>query len=204
MNSQRLHSHKTTSRFAALVAVSACAALLSTGCKSRFFSFGEESAMTPNQPPVSEDSQARQVAIAQQNNSGSSAQPKTGNAETATAPYIPVKGSEKKLALGSTQSFEVNGQQVEITFESVLEDSRCPKNVVCIWEGQAKLQFMIKVPALNLTKRVTPTLRSGHPQLGQVIVGSMAFDLVGLMPDSPALNQKAGSPEATLVVGKAP
>lgn len=173
------------------------------GCKSRFFSFSEEPAINGNQPSSSDQSQSGQIAIGQQNNpnSGSAAQ-KSEN--MTAAPYAPLQGTSKKLTLGSTQRFEVNGQQVDLTFEQIIEDSRCPKDVVCVWEGQAKLQFALNVPALGLSKKVVPILRAGRPELGQVVVGTIGLDLVGLSPDAVSSGQKSVSPEATVVVGKAP
>ena len=173
------------------------------GCKSRSVSFGEDSNAGGNSPSSSDQNRAGQIAKAQQSNpsSGSGAQ----KSESVTAvPYAPLQGSQKKLALGSTQRFEVNGQQVDVTFEQIIEDSRCPKDVVCVWEGQAKLQFALSAPALGLSKKVVPTLRTGHPELGQVLVGTIGLDLVGLSPDAESAGQKAVSPEATVVVGKAP
>ena len=34
-------------------------------------------------------------------------------------------------------------ENILISFDSVLEDSRCPVNVVCIWEGNAEIGFTI-------------------------------------------------------------
>jgi hypothetical protein len=45
-----------------------------------------------------------------------------------------------KIALGETVLFE----DTAITFKRVIEDSRCPKNVECIWAGQAKVLVIIK------------------------------------------------------------
>ncbi|MEP0262467.1 hypothetical protein [Dokdonia sp.] len=47
---------------------------------------------------------------------------------------------EIKLELGERQ--EIN--TVEITFLEVLEDSRCPKDVSCVWAGQAKIKVLIQ------------------------------------------------------------
>lgn len=52
-----------------------------------------------------------------------------------TPPVIAVK-----LMLGK----KVVLSKTEITFEAVLEDSRCPKNVTCIWAGQATIRVRIK------------------------------------------------------------
>jgi hypothetical protein len=44
-----------------------------------------------------------------------------------------------KIALGETVA--LNG--VYLTFTEVLEDSRCPQNVECIWEGRVRVQLTI-------------------------------------------------------------
>jgi hypothetical protein len=51
-------------------------------------------------------------------------------------------GEEFTLALGD--SIGVAGKQVILEFEQVLEDSRCPVNVRCVWEGNAKIALAIK------------------------------------------------------------
>jgi len=44
------------------------------------------------------------------------------------------------LGLGKCQKME----GVKITFLEVLQDSRCPKDVDCVWAGQAKIKIRIK------------------------------------------------------------
>jgi hypothetical protein len=39
--------------------------------------------------------------------------------------------------LGIGQSASVAGEGLKVTFESVAEDSRCPRGATCVWEGQA-------------------------------------------------------------------
>ena len=43
-------------------------------------------------------------------------------------------GEEFSLSIG--QSASIAGENLEIRFEEVVEDSRCPKNVNCIWAGR--------------------------------------------------------------------
>lgn len=50
-----------------------------------------------------------------------------------------------KVALGETVVFE----ESSITFLDVLEDSRCPSDVTCVWAGQAKV--LVKITAKNGT-----------------------------------------------------
>ena len=56
-------------------------------------------------------------------------------------------GGEKTLLLGDTlnvnygetlRNFE---EHIRITFDTLYEDSRCPVDVVCFWEGNARLGF---------------------------------------------------------------
>lgn len=43
-------------------------------------------------------------------------------------------GQEFSLSIG--QSALITGQDLEIRFEKVVEDSRCPKDVTCVWAGR--------------------------------------------------------------------
>jgi hypothetical protein len=47
-----------------------------------------------------------------------------------------------KIGLGTT----VTNDGVKIQFEEVLEDSRCPANVQCVWAGQARVKVNISGP----------------------------------------------------------
>ncbi|MEM7084734.1 MAG: hypothetical protein AAF489_01050 [Bacteroidota bacterium] len=49
-----------------------------------------------------------------------------------------------KIGLGTT----VSNDGVKIQFKEVLEDSRCPLNVQCVWAGQARVRVMVSGPDL--------------------------------------------------------
>ena len=51
-------------------------------------------------------------------------------------------GEEFKLGVG--KSAAVKGGGLGIEFVSVVEDSRCPQGVDCIWEGNAKVRLRLK------------------------------------------------------------
>jgi len=177
-----------------------------TGCKSRLFSFSSEPSVSPTSAPIA-DTGSGQIAIGTQKSGDAAGQAQTLPSNQKPAVYTPLKdGSQKTLQLGKTTQYMVGGQSVEVTFVSILEDSRCPKDVVCIWEGQARLQFKVSISSMNLSKTVEPILRAGHPELAQVSVGAVGLDLVGLNPDTATQKPSAQkvSPEATLIVGKAP
>ena len=44
-------------------------------------------------------------------------------------------GEEFSLHIGETAS--IKGEQLRIEFLEISEDSRCPRNVTCVWEGRA-------------------------------------------------------------------
>lgn len=55
-----------------------------------------------------------------------------------------ISSSNQKIELqyGAASSGMLNGES--IVLDSVLEDSRCPENATCIWEGNAKLRFVYR------------------------------------------------------------
>lgn len=190
------------SSFLSRAAVGVMAAASLAGCKSRLFSFTEDMpVVNENTPP--KDLTTGGVAIGEGANKGDKT-PISSGSEANAGSFVAVQGERKEIPIGSSASYSVNGQKVDVKFEKILEDSRCPKDVVCIWEGQAKLQFTLSIPAANLSKTLVATLRAGHPELGQVSTGSVALALVKLTPEAVSAGQKADSPVATVVVGKAP
>jgi len=58
-------------------------------------------------------------------------------------------GVEATLAPGSTVS--VKGTELNVRFVAVSDDSRCPKDVTCIWAGEVKVQLEIQL-AQNVSR----------------------------------------------------
>jgi len=50
-------------------------------------------------------------------------------------------GEEVTLSVG--QSIRINEEGLTITFDEVIGDSRCPRNVTCIWAGVASIRITI-------------------------------------------------------------
>jgi hypothetical protein len=50
---------------------------------------------------------------------------------------------DREFSLGIGQAVNVEGEKLVIKFKAVLEDSRCPVNVVCVWAGNGKVEFEI-------------------------------------------------------------
>lgn len=47
-----------------------------------------------------------------------------------------------KIAFGQTKEFPEAG--ITVTFEDVVEDSRCPTGAMCIWEGAVVVSFFVE------------------------------------------------------------
>jgi len=55
-----------------------------------------------------------------------------------------------KIALGETSVFE----DTAITFLKILEDSRCPSDVTCVWAGEAEVLAIIENPQGTIEKKL--------------------------------------------------
>ena len=64
-----------------------------------------------------------------------------------------------------------------VSFVGVTEDSRCPKNTNCVWEGEAKIKLMINEDAMELV------IREGKPaQAQQSYKGGYIIEAQSLAP----------------------
>ena len=79
------------------------------------------------------------------------------------------------LPVGKTAG--VAGSSTRLTFRQVSEDSRCPTNVVCVWEGDAKIELL---PVRDGTVGLAVVLSLHTPNEAQV--GDLVVRFVGLTP----------------------
>ncbi|MCL4870576.1 MAG: hypothetical protein KJ063_16560 [Anaerolineae bacterium] len=49
------------------------------------------------------------------------------------------------FALSAGKSVVVAGTELRLTFTKVVEDSRCPTEVTCVWAGQAVIEIMVQM-----------------------------------------------------------
>ncbi|MCW2556760.1 MAG: hypothetical protein JWP55_724 [Mycobacterium sp.] len=74
------------------------------------------------------------------------------------------------------------GEKLRIRFDEVLEDSRCPAQVECVWSGQARIAFVVQAGE-SAPKTVA---FNTHPAPGQNVqtaeVGEYVIKLVSLEP----------------------
>ena len=82
------------------------------------------------------------------------------------------------FTLAPGQTAEVKRADTRITFREVREDSRCPVDVTCVWEGDAKVEVVISRTG---TADDTRTL-SITPPGNEALVGNLRIRFVGLTP----------------------
>lgn len=70
-------------------------------------------------------------------------------------------GQEFTLAPGQTASIE--GEPLKVTFLEAVNDSRCPRGVICVWQGEASC--LVEIVYRNSASRMVLTqLGSGPAQ----------------------------------------
>lgn len=92
-----------------------------------------------------------------------------------TDPSGPSLGERFTIPVGETEV--LRGEPVRIRFERIIEDSRCPIDVVCITAGEARGEFEITVGRASAV-----TVELSTDPLSSVEVGGYRFRLVGMTP----------------------
>jgi hypothetical protein len=102
-------------------------------------------------------------------------------------------GAEVTLAVG--EAVTVKGSTVKIRFVGVSEDSRCPRDVNCIWAGEAKVRLDIHVRTQT---------RVEIPEGGSTVAGPYRVTLLRLEPQ-PVSNARTAAKDyrATLKIDSA-
>lgn len=82
-----------------------------------------------------------------------------------------ILGQEFTLTEGGEALLE--GEKLKVRFDSVVEDIRCPPNVSCVWQGNARIRLrMVKalegerVIELNTAERHDPKEGGNYPAIG--------------------------------------
>jgi hypothetical protein len=94
----------------------------------------------------------------------------------------------KEFSLGIGQTASIEREKLFINFKAVLEDSRCPVNVVCVWAGNGKVEFEIldidgqhKTLTLNTEDEPRATTLKGH-KLKLISLNPPRVDGVSMSP----------------------
>jgi len=100
-------------------------------------------------------------------------------------------GTEFTLSLGDT--IRLNGSPHRVKFVQVLEDSRCPVETACIWEGNARIQIAVDATVMELNTS------SRFPKLTDAL--GLIFELRKLEP-APRADTPTTGYRATLFASK--
>ncbi len=117
----------------------------------------------------------------------------------AQAQDVPAQlGEPFELAFGEQARFA--SENVVVAFSDVVQDSRCPSDVVCIWEGQATIGVLVQVGGIN-PKVLSLTI--GADESPSAAVGQYMVRLVSLEPyPQSSVQTEIKDYVATLVVTK--
>ncbi|HSR66701.1 MAG TPA: hypothetical protein VLU25_02075 [Acidobacteriota bacterium] len=83
-----------------------------------------------------------------------------------------------QLPLG--RSARIADQDLTVTFEEVLEDSRCPQGVDCIWQGRATIRLTLRQGEEKHSLQLTA--QAGSPELAETRQGNYLLRLTDLLP----------------------
>jgi hypothetical protein len=123
-------------------------------------------------------------------------------------PGAPVPASGSDAAYGSPITLtegggtSVGNDSLVVVLESI-EDSRCPANVVCIWQGQATITVSATLQGESLGQREI-TLEPGQVAPATADLGGFQITFVSLEPYPGTEGQSPSQPTATLIVQPAP
>lgn len=94
----------------------------------------------------------------------------------ATTEPIPDKFGEL-MTLKTGETVEVNGETLTLTFDKIVEDSRCPNGTDCFWEGQAEVGLLI-----NETTEILVILRASKEDLAKDTLDNLVVTLLDVRP----------------------
>jgi hypothetical protein len=89
------------------------------------------------------------------------------------------------------QTASVDDGDLQLTLVAVDEDSRCPKEMLCVWQGRARIRLQATLNGADQGQiAMTTTVIQGRgPSTADVAVGPYTLRLVGMTP-YPSVNQK--------------
>ena len=103
------------------------------------------------------------------------------------------------ITLDSCSSQATDTQNFQICFDSLLEESRCPANANCIWQGAAKAKFRFKINGQEHVLRLS-TLSMAPSYTNDTTVAGFHFKLINILPYPVYPNNPTGQVTAIVEV----
>ncbi len=94
---------------------------------------------------------------------------------------------KKNLELGSRSSVSLKyciqnkSDDIKVCLDSVIEDSRCPQEVVCFWQGTAIAKFSITINDNEQPVTLSTFTRRGSPPSDTTLMG-YKIEFLDLLP----------------------
>lgn len=88
------------------------------------------------------------------------------------------------FALGIGGEAEIEGRGVVIRFTAVLEDSRCPIDVMCVWAGLVRIGLDVEITAADETRHTEEI--AVETVGGPVFAAGMAISILQVKPSRQA------------------
>ena len=82
------------------------------------------------------------------------------------------------FTLAPGQAATVRGTNTQITLKQVREDSRCPVDVTCVWEGDAKIEIVVSRDGATEETKILSLRSPGS----EAQAGRLRIRFVGLSP----------------------
>lgn len=114
----------------------------------------------------------------------------------------PSPGSEygAPFVVGVGDTLAIGGDGLTLRFEGVSNDSRCPTDVTCIWEGEALVALRAQAPSQDARTLELRVLGGGGSEAAEY-AGRFVVQVTKLEPAPVSTSQiPAGAYKATLVV----
>lgn len=92
--------------------------------------------------------------------------------------------------LKANQTAVIESENMHLTFLQVLGDSRCPSDVLCVWEGQATVTIIVQKDNQNLDN-INLTSRAGrrHEDLARKNFAEYTVTLISVDPYPKSVQQ---------------
>ena len=104
-----------------------------------------------------------------------------------------LEAGDAQIELGETATVE----GLAITFDAVVDDSRCPLDAVCVWEGQAVVTLTVEGVTADLLVSGPP---SGTAAERSLLVRDRLVSAVGLAPYPRVQGQSGARPVVAVSV----
>ena len=105
------------------------------------------------------------------------------------------------ITLAFSRIASLEGGKILIEFADVTEDSRCPVNVTCVWEGQVTVVLNISMDGTELGS-LSLTSRAGHEKLAIADIESYSIRLQKVEPSKTKDEIELDEYIITLIISK--